>query len=327
MTPYTAVDTFSAVNIYDTSDPVLGGSAGESNIPVKALADRTEYLNNRQGRYLGHRIATSAGDITPADKGKLVQVVSISNIAMSLDAVAGFPVGSVITVKAKTQALGKAIKINPDGAETILDGSVDITAAGLYLHDGEMVRLVAGDADGNGTADYWELDDFKGNYGKVAKDDLVRVVPANAAIAQGTIADRADFPRLWAAVSADAVSDATWLSDIRYQGFFSAGNGSTTFRWPDMRSMFHRGLDLGRGLSVSRLDNVAGGYQADDFKSHNHITGNYDRLVQVTGFNTTITNGDNSPGEHDIKNSAPMSSAGGPETTPKNAGLIPIIYY
>jgi microcystin-dependent protein len=48
---------------------------------------------------------------------------------------------------------------------------------------------------------------------------------------------------------------------------FGAGDGTTTFARPDLRSQFLRGLDAGRGIDVGR---VLGTTQADSLKAHTH---------------------------------------------------------
>lgn len=327
MTNYTPNDTFATVQTFEVSDPVLGGTSGESNLPVKQLADRTQYLYNRLGKYAEHRIITAGASITPADKYKLVHVITANNISLTIDAVSTFKPGDIIEVKAKTTTAGKAVRLVPNGSETIEDGNINHATAGLYLHDGEHVKLMAGDADEDGTPDYWELIAFEGNLYKVAVDDLVRLLPRNSLIAQGQLVNRADYPRLWAAIQATAIDDSTWSGHaVRYRSFFSAGNGTTTFRMPDMRGMFYRALDLSRGIDFDRMDNLAGGYEADEFKSHTHTNGNYNKLVQMNGFNTA-TAFDNSPGEIDCRTAANLADAGGLETRPKNIGFTPIIYY
>lgn len=59
-------------------------------------------------------------------------------------------------------------------------------------------------------------------------------LPSGHIPANGQLIDRAMFPQLWALVSTVAVTDAQWLADDLLQTRFSAGDGSTTFRMPDI---------------------------------------------------------------------------------------------
>ncbi|MDR1367903.1 MAG: phage tail protein, partial [Candidatus Accumulibacter sp.] len=80
------------------------------------------------------------------------------------------------------------------------------------------------------------------------------VAPPNWIAAVGELINRADWPEFWAHAenSNMIVSDTQWLGDPVNQGKFSTGNGSTTFRLPDLRAEFRRGLDQGRGVDLSR---------------------------------------------------------------------------
>ena len=66
--------------------------------------------------------------------------------------------------------------------------------------------------------------------------------PAGTLILQGQLVNRADWPDLWqfAQNSGNIVNDALWSSR---KGSFSTGNGSTTFRLPDLRGMVPVGYD------------------------------------------------------------------------------------
>lgn len=56
---------------------------------------------------------------------------------------------------------------------------------------------------------------------------------------------------------------------------FGAGDGNTTFNLPDMRGMFARGADNGRGVDPGRS---RGSYQPDSLKEHQHVFGGDDQL-------------------------------------------------
>lgn len=347
MHTYTPADSFTSVQVYDTSDPVLGGDSGESNIPVKGLADRDLFLFNRTGKYISERIIVANASITPADIYKKIKILTNTNLSMALDAVSTFRVGTILKIKIKnTATTGKAISFIPNGSDIIEDGKVQYNSSAiLYACDGEEFYLVAGDADTDGTADYWDLLDAKGNFDIAGIDIMSRRQPRNTIIANGCNPEsagalllRADYPRLVAMVQGSWIADATWLSDpVRYRGFYSSGNGTTTFRVPDMRSVTHRGLDLARGLSLARLDNANGGYEPDEMKSHNHQPANdsvgtaYGFIGKsITGQNTTVgtTDATNSGTEPNIiAPPRPPLTLGGAETRMKNIGLTPYIYY
>lgn len=82
----------------------------------------------------------------------------------------------------------------------------------------------------------------------------------------GLLLSRTTYPSLWAHVqTVGAVTEAEW-NEGRW-GWFSAGDGSTTFRIPDLRAMVLRGLDDGRGIDLAR---VLGSYQASQNLAHGH---------------------------------------------------------
>lgn len=99
--------------------------------------------------------------------------------------------------------------------------------------------------------------------------------------ANGALLSRAAYPVLWAYAQASgnmAVSDGAWQS-----GQFSPGNGTTTFRIPDLRGYHLRAYDDGRGIDSGR---VLGSVQSDLLGSHTHgITvdnvGNHTHTIDV----------------------------------------------
>lgn len=76
--------------------------------------------------------------------------------------------------------------------------------------------------------------------------------------ANGALLNRADYPLLWAYAQASGnitATDAAWTTNKAY-GSFSPGDGSTTFRIPDVRGYFLRALDDTRGVDASRAIGV-----------------------------------------------------------------------
>ena len=107
---------------------------------------------------------------------------------------------------------------------------------------------------------------------------------------KGLLLSRTTYPALWAHVqTVGAVTEAAWTAGL--WGWFSAGDGSTTFRIPDLRAMSLRGLDDGRGIDASR---VIGSYQADQILAHGHAVTDPGHLHTV--FDPTHNHGLNDPG-------------------------------
>lgn len=73
--------------------------------------------------------------------------------------------------------------------------------------------------------------------------------PAGMLECRGQLETRATYPALWnfASASGNLTNEATWEG-----GNFSSGNGSTTFRLPDLRGEFVRGWDNGKGTDTGR---------------------------------------------------------------------------
>ena len=108
-----------------------------------------------------------------------------------------------------------------------------------------------------------------------------------------------------------------------------SGDGVSSFNLPDLRGTFLRGMDGTAGVDPDRAARIAakpggntgnalGSLQLDDFKSHSHGNGSFNRLLQSSSGPTTTDGTDFTLNEPDIINSAPMLSAGGSETRPRN---------
>ena len=69
--------------------------------------------------------------------------------------------------------------------------------------------------------------------------------------AAGQLISRSERPKLWefAQQSGNIIADSSWSTNT---GKYSTGNGSTTFRVPDLRGEFRRGWDNGRGVDPGR---------------------------------------------------------------------------
>ncbi|WKL65456.1 phage tail protein [Pseudomonas qingdaonensis] len=97
---------------------------------------------------------------------------------------------------------------------------------------------------------------------------------------------------------------------------FGAGDGATTFQLPDLRGLFVRGWDDGRGMNPGR-DFAT--YEADELKSHAH-----DLIVNSTDTAGNKIADSNGAGTN---STASTSAKGGTETRPRNLALLACIKY
>lgn len=105
----------------------------------------------------------------------------------------------------------------------------------------------------------------------------------------GDLLLRADFPELWAFVSAGGmplVSETAWQSDPLLRGSFSSGNGTTTFRMPDRNGKQTGSLKGPFPRGDSGLDSNAGKMLGDAIRN---ISGSFP--VQVPQSHSTYTTG------------------------------------
>lgn len=124
------------------------------------------------------------------------------------------------------------------------------------------------------------------------------IPPAGWLLADGSNVSRTTYAKLFAAIGTT----------------YGAGDGSTTFKLPDLRGEFVRGLDQGRGVDAGR---VLGSWQTDMLKSHSHSIPN-----QGSGLvSASLTNGDGD------SNTYPTGATGGTETRPRNVAMNYIIKF
>ena len=157
-------------------------------------------------------------------------------------------------------------------------------------------------------------------------------IPDGWLAADGQVVSRATFPDLWAIVGTTypSISDATWLATANSRGLYSTGNGTSTFRLPDLngvqtnslRGLFVRGdgngniagqtVTVGTTLSDS-IRNISGslgvirtqtttppltGAFYHDSTTTGSITGATGTLFKSVGFDASLTvptSGENRP--------------------------------
>ena len=147
-------------------------------------------------------------------------------------------------------------------------------------------------------------------------------VPAGFLAANGALVGKDQYPALYLALG--GVSSPY-------------GQNSASFNLPDLRGYFVRGADNGAGVDPGR---VAGTYQADAFKSHQHdyddlyglqddqgpavIDRNGDRLYKYSSWGDDRDNDSGNPAYFYSRTAAAGTES---ETRPKNLALLAIIKY
>jgi microcystin-dependent protein len=96
---------------------------------------------------------------------------------------------------------------------------------------------------------------------------VTQTAPSGWLKLNGGMYSRTTYARLWAfaAGAGNICTEAQWSSG--YFGLFTTGDGASSFRVPDFRGVFLRGLDEGRGLDISR---AMGLYQDHANVFHDH---------------------------------------------------------
>lgn len=97
-------------------------------------------------------------------------------------------------------------------------------------------------------------------------------IPPWAVAQDGQLLNRADWPELWAhAQMHTPISDAEWLGDPNKRGFYSTGDGSTTFRVPDKNGIVKNGVGGAIGDSYSQMYPSSGSGTAEQLMRPNGL--------------------------------------------------------
>lgn len=140
----------------------------------------------------------------------------------------------------------------------------------------------------------------------------------NCIVAFGGEFNRTDYPKLWTYLQANPTlvkTQAQWQTESTNNGgicgFFSDGNGTTTFRVPNLNKAFLR--PDSRSIAS---------FEVDMFKSHNHtVQGYIGDFFHYSGGGGM--GGTGRPLQ--AQSSTAILNAGGAETRPKNIAVLPLI--
>ena len=230
---------------WETSDPVLGGENGIDNVPTRQLANRTKWLKDNKL----DKSATAAS----ADLAKKAQVADKLSKARNVGGVAfdgsadinlpgvNKPGNQDTSGNAATASYAAQIAARKIGG-VIFNAKTDIDLPGVNIKGNQDTSGNAATATRLQTICTINGVPFDGNTN-------INTTPAGAV--QFFAMDTA--PVGWLKANGAALSRTTYANLFAAIGTrFGEGDGSTTINLPDLRGLFLRGWDDGRGLDKNR---------------------------------------------------------------------------
>jgi hypothetical protein len=233
------------------------------------------------------------------------------------------PHGTYAGLKTNSLAVGSGASIpTVDGIVTfaVID---DNTSAPVVTAEGSL---------------YYSAKDSELKYYKVTGSGTSQVAVWKGIGSQGTPPGAvmafamATAPDGWLECNGQAVSRSNYAALFAAIGtVYGAGDGSTTFKLPDYRGYFLRGIDGTAGNDPDKASrtnrgdgtagNAVGTKQADAFKSHRHMWS--EEVQAVGGSGNTAADVDWDP----PTGLFPTTDTGGNETRPKNINVMYCIKY
>lgn len=191
----------------------------------------------------------------------------------------------------------------------------------IYVGKGESVLIFKG-ADG-----WYVLGDFGNYYKNLGKPYAAysHEDDENELLCDGSDLPKEDYPRLWEKVQTLAGSLLSVESDWNNNKGCWLDVDTNTFRLPDLRDAFLRGVKNELGSDPDRTLNVPGGFQDESVNISTGVKG-----VKVTGNNTIASSVDStnpSGEEFDLTHVFAISPKQGTSTKPWNYGIMWVIKY
>ena len=202
-------------------------------------------------------------------------------------------------------------------------GWAGVYSVGVLNHSAASPgSLVIHHIDSGGSNDrVWQ---FRGDTGEFAAPGNITAngqFIGNGSVPPGAVMHFAmnSVPTGWLRANGAAVSRTTFAALFNAIGTtYGAGDGSTTFRLPDLRGEFLRGWDDGRGVDSGR---VFGSAQAGEIQSHTHDIGT--RIDFLSGGGSGVLSSFSPTGTA----AGAAQARGGTETRPRNIALLACIKF
>ena len=173
-----------------------------------------------------------------ADQGNMWFDLQANNKSVTLPPSLDVEVGTTFTIRCGVD-FGA---LRTMGADIIVTGESASSTKVLFLNLGDVYQVTRNE---NGV--YYLMNrGHASSVGQIAHFPGLSVPPAWSEL-NGSLLAREAYPRLWLfAQQSGLVSENDWMNN-GYWGRFSSGSNGANFRIPDLRGIFLRGLDNGRG--------------------------------------------------------------------------------
>ena len=239
------------------------------------------------GFILGNVIINTNINISISDMNKVHQIRGGSNaLTVTLPNVEDCPDNSFLIIEALISNTKQHL-ITTTASQYIYRKN-ESTDQGMYMAKGDVLWFYR-------KADGWYVINEKGNFDNLTMPHAAYKVGFNQILCNGQELSRTLYAKTWRDVQTlggSLVSDAIWNTasavttngqtvERPYRGLFSTGDGSTTFRVPDLMNVALRGLLSDSGTDPERVSNVPGGFQKNQLGEYTDISGQTEGAVNT----------------------------------------------
>lgn len=255
-----AAGSASAASTSETS-----AKSSETKAAVSATAAKTSENNAKTSETNAAASATAAAGSASAAKtsetNAAASAANIGNAEANAAASANAAAGSAATAKQEADR-AESLANSLDTSKLMMKANnlSDVASKAVSLQnllDGKPLPLAAPAVNPNDAPTLQQVQNMSGggtgptqtgvmNFGIGSKrlHDNRNYIPAYEVFADGQLLNRSDWPDLWAyAQMIGVIADSSWVSDVTQRGKYSSGDGSTTFRIPDLNGTQKNGIN------------------------------------------------------------------------------------
>lgn len=293
----------------ETTDPVVAGPDGISNLQARQLANRTAWLKQRVDQLLVDMGSLGIADVA-ALQAALDGKLDAKDELYTQDELDTNFVSKIAT---EVQEIQSSVRFPHTNQIYSSDGTI---GSGVYKSGLNIVGVQTEPDEGRVVRLWGDL--------LTSQDHLFWHTGNNSQTGMVAFFARSSAPDGWLKANGAKVSRTTYADLFAAIGTtFGDGNGSSTFEVPDLRGEFARGWSDGRGVDSER---AFGSLQSEGLKSHKHMTAVPAHTTNRWGLSSEVSSGWKADTSTSLK--APYTSGtDGTETRPRNVALLACIKY